>query len=128
MNGSADVIVALDSEWAAMIDARDLDGVVELYDTEGSFLIPGQPPLEGRGAIRSAWEHLFGLPEFKLRFESLSVIVASGDDIAVDRGPYELSYRGENGLSVEKGKYLVIWRKNDAGQWKIIADMFNNNE
>ena len=128
MSSSAEVIVALDSEWAAMIDDHDLDGVVELYDKEGSFLIPGQPPLEGQGAIRSAWQYLFGLPEFKLRFESLSVIVASGDDIAVDRGPYELSYRGETDLSVEKGKYLVIWRKNDAGKWKILADMFNNNE
>ena len=127
MNGSAEVIVALDREWAARIDAHDLDGVVELYDKEGSFLLPGQPPLEGHGPIRSAWQHLFGLPEFKLRFESLAVIVASGDDIAVDRGPYELSYRGENGLSVEKGKYLVIWCKNDAQHWKILADMFNNN-
>ncbi|HKX78857.1 MAG TPA: DUF4440 domain-containing protein [Novosphingobium sp.] len=127
MNGSANVIGALDSEWAAMIDAHDLDGVVELYDKEGSFLIPGQPALEGQGAIRSAWAHLFGLPEFKLRFEPLSVIVASGDDIAMDRGSYELSHRDENGLSVDKGKYLVVWRKSCNGEWKILADIFNSN-
>lgn len=127
MSSSEDVIVALDSEWAAMIDAGDLEGIVELYDEGGSFLIPGQPPLEGHRAIRSAWQHLFGLPEFKLRLESPSVIVASGDDIAMDRGSYELSHRGENGLSVQQGKYLVIWRKNGDGQWKILADMFNSN-
>ena len=127
MSNSAKAIAALDAAWAAMIDAHDIDGVVELYEQEGAFLVPGMPPLEGHAAIRAAWENLFSLPEFKLQLGTPSVTVAAGDDFAMDRGSYELSHRGENGLSVENGKYLVVWRKNDEGQWKILADMFNNN-
>lgn len=127
MSKSADVIAARDAEWGALIDAHDLDGVVGIYDEEGSFLIPGQPPLEGHAGVRAAWEHLFGLPEFKLRLGSPSVTVASGDDMAMDRGTYELSFRGEDGPFLEKGKYLVVWRKNSQGEWKVLSDMFNNN-
>ena len=121
------IIATLDTKWGEMIDAHDLDGVVDLYDPEGSFLIPGQPALDGHIAIRAAWQHLFGLPEFKLTLGRPSVTATGADDFAIDRGSYELSFRGPDGLSVEQGKYLVVWRKNADNMWKIFADMFNSN-
>ena len=120
-------IALLDAEWAARIDAHDIDAVIDLYDQNGSFLVPGRPPFEGHAAVRVAWEHLFGLPEFKLKLGLPAITAAASDDFAVDRGSYELSYRGDAGAVVERGKYLVVWRRDENSDWKIFADMFNNN-
>ena len=126
MNSHIETIVELNAEWGRMIDARDVEGIVNLYRPDGAFLVPGQPAFEGHDAIRAAWQFLFGLPDFELRLSVSSVDVSGDASFAMNRGAYSLSYGGPEKPVVEVGKYLIVWRAED-GAWKVAADIFNSD-
>ena len=127
MSASSRTIVELDAKLGRMIDARDLEGIVDLYRADGAFLVPGQPAFEGHDAIRAVWQHFFGLPDFALVLGTPAVSVSSDATFAMDRGTYRLSYRGAQGPVVDVGKYLVVWRTAGDGTWQMAADMFNSD-
>ena len=127
MDENAQAIVELNAEWGRMIDARDLDGIVNLYRPDGAFLVPGQPAFEGHQAVRAAWEFLFGLPDFELRLSVSSVDVSGDASFAMNRGAYRLSYAGPEKPVLEVGKYLIVWRAGADGAWQVAADIFNSD-
>lgn len=120
-------ILELNAQWGRMIETQDLDAIVGLYRADACFFVPGQPTFEGHDAIRSAWQFLFGLPEFGLSLNATSVEVSGDESLAMNRGTYRLSYTGPNGPVVEIGKYLLVWRAASPGAWQVVADMFNSD-
>jgi len=50
-------------------------------------------------------------------------VYGSGDYVT-EEGTYEL-FAAEN-KSIDKGKFLVLWKKTDAG-WKMYRDIFNSD-
>lgn len=127
MDANVRTIFELNADWARMIDARDIDGIVSLYLPDGAFLLPGQPAFEGHAGVRAAWQAFFDLPEFALVFKPTVVEVSGDASFAMDKGSYRLSFQGPEGPVVEIGKYLVVWRASADGTWKVAADMVNSD-
>ncbi len=46
--------------------------------------------------------------------------------MAYDYGTYTFAFDGDKGRVIEKGKYIVVWKKID-GAWKVAADIYNDN-
>ncbi len=90
------------------------------------MMAPGVPIAQGQSALETAWSGLMQMPGFGLTFEANEIIVASGGDMALDRGVYEFSLDGPEGATKDIGKYVVVWRNID-GQWKVAADIFNSD-
>lgn len=127
MDVKTKAIFELSANWGRMIDAKDIDGIVNLYRTDGAFLLPGQPAYEGHEAVRAAWQFFFSLPEFALVLDPSLVEVSGDATFAMERGSYRLSYSGPEEPVVDVGKYLVVWRESSDGTWKVAADIINSD-
>lgn len=127
MDTNSKAILERSAEWSRLIDAKDIDGIVNLYRTDGVFLVPGIPASEGHQAIRATLESLFNLPGFALALNPIVVDVSGDASFATERGSYRLSYRNSEDPVVEIGKYLVVWRASSDGTWKVAADMINSD-
>ncbi|WP_296679813.1 DUF4440 domain-containing protein [Novosphingobium sp.] len=113
-------------QWLALIRNHDAAAVSRIYTADGAMMAPGAPIAQGQPALEKAWGGLMKMPGFGLTFKADQIVVASGGDMALDRGTYELSLDGPKGATKEIGKYVVVWRNVD-GQWKVAADIFNSD-
>ena len=112
--------------WLALIRDHDAAGVSKLYASDGAMMAPGAPIAQGQPALEKAWGGLMHMPGFGLTFKADKITVASGGDMALDRGTYQLSLAGPKGPTKDVGKYVVVWQ-NIEGQWKVAADIFNSD-
>jgi ketosteroid isomerase-like protein len=56
-------------------------------------------------------------------------VVAKSHDMAYDVGTFELTLNDDKGRpSTVVGKFLVAWKKQKSGEWKVEADCFNTNK
>lgn len=116
----------LDRQWVAAVAARDTAAIVNVYASDGRFMVPNATVASGADAIRSTWAGLLGLPNVSLTFEPTSIHVSDDATMAYDVGTYQLAYDGPKGRVEDNGKYLVVWEKRD-GEWKAVADMINTD-
>lgn len=116
----------VNEQWLALIRDHDAAAVSKLYTADGAMMAPGAPIAQGQPALEAAWGGLMQMPGFGLTFEADQIVVASGGDMALDRGVYQFSLDGPNGPTTDIGKYVVVWRNID-GQWKVAADIFNSD-
>jgi len=120
-----DEIKELDARFVAMVEADDLDGIVELYAEDARFMPPNAPLAYGREAIREAWRPMLDLPA--LTFEPETIVVADSREQAVDIGHYRAEIPLPDGSTFsDVGKYMVLWLRED-GEWRIFADIYNSD-
>jgi len=120
-------IRSLDKDWSDAAGAKDLDKSTMDYADDGQFLSPGDPSAVGKDAIRKAWAGLFAAPGYvSLTFAPTTVHVAEAGDVAYEIGNYELIMKDKKGKpATTKGKFVVVWKKQADGSWKVEADIFN---
>ncbi len=118
----AETVTALDLEWAQRFADRDWDWIANLQADNAVQLPPGSDIIEGREAIRAAWEAMANtIPGTS--WESVMVKVSSSGDMAYVYGTANAVDADGNATPM---KYLEVWVKID-GEWKVAADMFNAN-
>lgn len=70
---------------------------------------------QGMAPIEAAFTQILGAPGIALSWAQEHVEVASSGDVAWDVGTYTLGYDGPDGRVEDNGKYVVVWKKTDAG-------------
>jgi uncharacterized protein (TIGR02246 family) len=121
-------IRALDTAWSQSAGAKDLDKTVSVYADDASMLPANAPIATGKDAIRAAWSQLMALPGFSISFAPSNIVIAKAGDIAYEIGTYHLTVNDAQGKpAASVGKYVVNWQKR-AGQWKVVADIFNGDK
>jgi uncharacterized protein (TIGR02246 family) len=113
-------------DWVAAVQRRDAPAIAEFYTREGRFLCPNAPIAVGREAVAAMWGKLLGLANVSLSFGPDLVEVAQSGELAYDLGRYSLSFDGSSGRVEDRGKYVVVWKKED-GAWKAAADILNSD-
>ncbi|MGB8838184.1 MAG: DUF4440 domain-containing protein, partial [Candidatus Acidiferrales bacterium] len=64
-----------------------------------------------------------------LSWQTTSVEVARSGDLAYETGTYVFSTIDKKGKTQEqKGKYVVVWKKQTDGAWKVAVDTDNTDE
>lgn len=104
---------------------REFDEMVEeFYAPDGLLLPSGRPALRGRDEIRAFWR---GTPERGLVSLSLfSQHVEASGDLAFEVGTFSRTLRPRHGAPFQDhGKYLVIYRRQEDGGLRAVAEMFN---
>jgi uncharacterized protein (TIGR02246 family) len=119
-------IRTLEQRWSEMINAKNLAGIVNLYAPDGMVMPAGAPLAQGPAALRQTWSSLLAAPGLKATLTPVQVDVAASGDLAVDRGTYALTTDSPKGPVTERGKYIVVWKK-QGGQWKVANDMFSSD-
>ena len=113
-------------DWVAAVGRRDAEAAARFYTRNGKLLVPNAPIAEGQAAVAAMWQNLLGLPNVRLTFGATIIEVAASGDLAYDQGTYALSFDGEKGRIEDRGKYAVVWKKED-GEWRAAVDILNSD-
>ncbi len=104
----------------------DWGAYVSFYYTEDAkVLIPGMPILEGRDALKAAFASMGTIVDEK--WSSLSI--EGRGDLAYEQGTYSVTTipPGMSAPMTEKGKFIVVWKKQADGTWKVARDIWNSD-
>lgn len=99
----------------------DAESISLMYTEDAELFIPGAPVLEGRRAIHEAWEKIVGSGGNTLR--TVVREVHESGDLAYDTGQFTAS--APNGSVLNAGKWIVIWKRQSTGEWKIYRDFMH---
>ena len=100
----------------------DNTAIDTMFTQDAKSFPPNAEPVIGRSAISILTKKYIdsGVSEF---YEE-TIELYGCEDMLIDQGNYIMKYGKEN--TIEKGKYLNVWKKAD-GQWKIYSNMWNTN-
>lgn len=108
--------------WVAAFNARDADAMVALTTEDVVLLPPNAEPIRGQEAVRTIWSRAVASAKAEATVTVDETIISG--DYAYKTGAYV--YTLPNGVVVERGKFLEIWKRTDEG-WRIHRDMFSSN-
>lgn len=91
------------------------------YSKDGKLMVNNGKSITGKENIASFWG-----PFSKIAGDlTLTTIEIWGDENCIsEEGAYEI--KSKEGKSVDMGKYIVIWKKED-GKWKLHRDISNSD-
>lgn len=121
-------IRAASAAWSQASARKDIDKAVSFYGDGAVVMSPKAPAVHGSENIRKGWADIL-TPGPGLSWRTTTVEVARSGELAYENGEYDFVTTDKNGkTNDEKGKYLVIWKKQADGAWKVAVDMDNTNE
>lgn len=120
-SGDASVLAARGEVWEAALNAKDIDALVELYESDARILAPNEPMASGHDAVR---EGFGGMIEAGLTIELTSIDGAVSGDIGYNLGTYALK---SGDMQVDTGKYMETWHRGDDGVWRYTNDIYNSD-
>lgn len=122
-------IRSLAEEWSRAAQSKDAAKFASFYSETGSAMPFNAPIATGRAKVQELWTSLMAKPGFSLHFAPTHVEVAKSKEMAYDIGTFELKLSDAQGASTSiPGKYVVVWKKQKGGAWKVEADIFNTDK
>lgn len=105
---------------SAMING-DSAAIVPMYMADADIMPPNMPAAKGSSAMGGVSKMVkqMGATQFKV----WATEVEGSNDMVMERGKWEI--RGTN--MKDAGKFIVIWKKDNSGQWKIAKDIWNSD-
>jgi uncharacterized protein (TIGR02246 family) len=121
-------IEQVDAQWEAAANRGDAAATANLYADDARFMAPNSDIVQGRQNIQAAIQGLIDARVKNVDFTTVDV-GASGD-LAYEIGHYSLDIQPQGVAKpiTDKGKYVLVVRKQPDGNWKIVADIFNTSE
>ena len=119
-------IESQDVVFAAAFGRADAAGIAALYMEDATLMPPKGDIIKGKQGVEAFWKGGFeaGLKDVTLT----TVDVGGSGDTAYEVGKYALKIQpaGQDAMS-DAGKYLVIWKRQADGTWKVHVDMWNTS-
>lgn len=92
------------------------------------MLSPNRPLLTGKSALTKFIAKSFALQHYDIIWQPTNAEVARSGELGYTTGSYEMSFRPPRGkLFFDKGKYVMIWKKQPSGDWKVLFDISNSD-
>ncbi len=115
-----------------LLATTDLDKVLEVYSADalivssrGEFYFGDDHPDRGKVVIHLFWSEFIDYPSKKAVLDTIELEVYG--QMAYELSRYHLAYSGEDGVKIEEGKYLAVWRYRD-DHWKIGVQTFSSKD
>lgn len=119
-----ELIEARGGQLAQAVNSGDAERASRLYTEDALLMPPGSPQLQGRAAIKEAWQGMIDAGVKDIKFTCHEAVAAG--DMAIEVSSLSASAPGEGGSRATlTGKYIVIWRKGSDGDWYLHRDIWN---
>lgn len=119
-------LMELSRQWSALIEAGDIENGMQYWAEDAMMLPPEFPVLRGREAIGEYVAGASEIPGFGIRWEPIEAQVSASGDMAWMLERNVITLDGPDGAPiVNHNKVLTVWRKDDEGNWRNVADMWN---
>jgi uncharacterized protein (TIGR02246 family) len=119
---------AADAAWLKAYQAKDVEKSAAFFGEQGSMLVPNNPILTGREAIARFIARSFTAQDYKIAWHPNKADVARSGELGYTSGTYKLSFTDASGKAIaDKGKYLMVWKRQANGAWKVLFDISNSD-
>ena len=126
MDDVRELIERTNRKFGELFERGDAAGIAALYTANARLMPPDMPTISGTEAIKAFWQTAMKQGIKAATLETIDV-ETSGGDLATEIGRFTLAMEapgGGGGRVEQAGKYIVLW-KQDAGVWKLHADIWN---
>jgi uncharacterized protein (TIGR02246 family) len=120
----ADELRAAEDRWEALWQAKDAEGLAALYATDAMRLPPDGSRTVGLEAIEAMLEEEFAAGLENLQLEATEI--GHDGDLGWVVGDQSIEFPVEGEMMTGTGNYVVIYRKEDDGVWRIVVDTWND--
>ena len=120
-------LLQADREFAAASLEHGAADAFRMYlDDDATMFSGGRNPVRGRESIYEIMKA--GDGAYVLEWTPIEAEVARSGELGWTWGEFVVKARGEDGTeSLSWGKYVNVWKKNAAGEWKVVADIGNES-
>ncbi len=126
LEAEGEALMQISRDLSDLVATGDLDAVMDGWADDAVMMPPGLPAVEGKDAIRGYVEAAAQIPGFQISWEPVSVHVASDGDMAYMIERNVTVVNDSQGKPVTTyGKGVTVWRKDAAGSWKNVVDVWN---
>lgn len=120
-------IRSLTKAYVASANAKDVAKVVAFYTPDAVLLPPNHAAVEGHEAIRRYFQLELMDAGFS-DFDNQPIKIEHSGDLAYQRGEYLFQLvDAKMGKKVERGKYVVVWKRMPDAQWRMLVDSWSSN-
>lgn len=118
-------IERLGKEFADAYNRGDFPALARMYAEDAIVFPPESNPLKGRAEIETFWR---GGPSLGIRSIQFDVLdVESSGNFIVETGRANMNVQGAGpAQAVVSVKYVVVWKKQKDGSWKLYRDIWNS--
>ncbi len=119
-----DTIQAREREWSAAFLAGDPVAVANLYTEDGAQVQPAGDWFRGREAITAGMKKQLDTLNVTAREDITEEVIVAGDYVVeFGRFTYAATTKKGNKPATGAGRYVVLWRKDADGQWRLHRDL-----
>jgi ketosteroid isomerase-like protein len=100
---------------------------VDAFADSAATFPPGSLVSVGRERIRRGMTATFADTSVHVVWHPVYATLAASGDLGYTYGYYRWTGRDDKGAPAPpaEGKFLTIWRRDDAGRWRVVVDMGN---
>ncbi|MGD8412936.1 MAG: DUF4440 domain-containing protein [Candidatus Latescibacterota bacterium] len=120
-------LIQTDREFAAASLKHGAADAFRMYlDERAIMFTDGRDPVRGRGSIYGIMKA--GGDGYVLDWTPRAADVARSGEMGWTWGEYVVKTTGDgDNRPISWGKYVNVWKKNVAGEWKVVADIGNSS-
>jgi len=114
-------------DWTALLTKDSLERTLSYWTDDAIIMMPGQPILKGKKAIREMVTNSRNIPGFQIIWEPpTEVTVSRSGDMAYVLQRNQITMNDSLGKPMtQNNKAIIIWRKQADGSWKDAVDIWN---
>ena len=123
-------IRAAAQDWGKAIGDKNLEQTLSYYADDAWVYPQNAPVAKTPDQRRSVWAAFFATPGASdMEGDITRVDVARSGDLALEYGTFAMTMNDKKGKPItETEKYIVAWKKQADGKWKVIADIWNTDK
>lgn len=119
-----DTIQAREREWSAAFIAGDAAAIANLYTEDGAQIQPAGDPYKGREAITAGMKKQLDTLNVTAREDITEEVIPAGDYVVeIGRYTFTATTKNRNKPVTGAGRYMVLWRNDADGQWRLHRDL-----
>jgi uncharacterized protein (TIGR02246 family) len=114
------------AKWTEAYNRGDAAAVAALYTDEATVMPPNSEMVKGRQGIQGLWNSFMTMGVKDVTLTTMDV--GGGGNTAYETGNYSLTIQPESQAAMtDSGKYVVVWKKQADGTWKLHVDIWNSS-
>jgi uncharacterized protein (TIGR02246 family) len=119
-----DELRAAEDQWQELWAAQDVQGLAALYAEDGMRLPPDASRVVGRDAIEAMFKDEFAAGLENLQLEATDI--GHDGNIGWVVGNSTIEFPMGDTMGTGTGNYVVVYRKEADGVWRIVIDTWND--
>ena len=126
-----ETLMRVSSDWSASASTGSPEEILEGWADDAIMAPPNLDFVEGKAAIADYLANYVGddavVPNFSIEWTPKSGYVSASGDLAylIETNLIQFDDAEGNRVTVPN-KVVTVWKKNDAGEWKNVVDMWNS--